>query len=65
MNLFRRIRHRIAHLFGLNCGRVETWWEHPEHGRMAGWTSECRLMVGFRCTCGKLSGVHEIKKGRL
>ena len=26
MNRLRRIFHRIAHLFGLNCGRVETWW---------------------------------------
>ena len=39
--------HRLAHLTGWNCGLVETWWEGK------------RLMVGFRCECGELSGVSE------
>lgn len=44
--IFWRIRHRIAHWLGWNCGRVETWWAGD------------RLMVGFRCECGKLQGIH-------
>lgn len=40
------LRHCIAHWTGWNQGSVETWWNGE------------RLMVGFRCTCGKLSGVH-------
>ena len=45
--------HRIAHLFGWNGGRVETWWE-------PGPLAPSKLMVGFRCAeCGQLSGVHE------
>jgi hypothetical protein len=42
------IRHRLAHWFGWQVGRVDTWWEAD------------RLMVGFRCgVCGALAGVHE------
>lgn len=37
--------HWLAHLFGWNYGRVETWHE-GQH-----------VMAGFRCSvCGKLSG---------
>ena len=39
--------HRIAHLFRWNGGRVEVWREGQ------------RLMVGFRCSCGRLDGVHD------
>jgi hypothetical protein len=46
MKLLSRIKHRLAHAIGWNLGRVETWWEGEE------------LMVGFRCECGDLSGVH-------
>ena len=42
------VRHRIAHLFGWNLGRVETWWDGDV------------LMVGFKCSdCGKIEGAHE------
>ncbi len=44
------LKHRIAHLFGWNHGSVETWWKDDQ--RLV-------LMVGFRCECGALSGVHE------
>ena len=50
--LVRRVRflsHRISHLLGMNCGRVETW--AAKNGR---------IMVGFRCECGELSGIHPI-----
>ena len=46
--------HQIAHWFGWNGGRVETWWEPNcmEPG--------AKLMVGFRCDgCNRLSGVHQ------
>jgi hypothetical protein len=45
-NLVRRLLHGLAHLTGWNHGRVETWYAGQ------------RLMVGFRCSCGKLTGVH-------
>lgn len=46
--MIRRLMHRIAHLFGQEGGRVETWWDGPH------------LMVGFRCTgCDALTEVHE------
>lgn len=41
------LRHRLAHHCGLNSGKVETW--HARNGK---------LMVGFRCECGELSGIH-------
>jgi hypothetical protein len=44
----RALRHRIAHWTGCNHGTVKVW--HSKSGR---------LMVGFQCDCGKLSGVHE------
>jgi len=47
-----RILHFIAHLFKLNEGKVESWWE-----------PNCvtgKLMIGFRCAgCGKLQGAHQ------
>lgn len=46
--LLRSLRHRIAHLIGWNHGTVKVW--HSKSGR---------LMVGFQCDCGKLSGIHE------
>lgn len=42
----KRLLHWLAHLTGWNHGWVETWW----HGKT--------LMVGFRCDCGRLSGIH-------
>jgi len=45
--LVRWIGHRISHCFGLNTGQIETWWEGN------------RRMIGFRCSCGQLSGAHE------
>lgn len=44
--------HGIMHLFGWNCGRVETWWEGQ------------KLMVGFRCSCGELMDKHESRVTR-
>lgn len=47
MRYIRKIRHQIAHLFGLNYGHVESWYK------------EETLMIGFRCTgCGKLLDAH-------
>lgn len=40
--MLNRILHRIAEMSGWNTGTVETWWENGV------------LMVGFRCSCGKL-----------
>lgn len=40
----RTWKHWLAHLFGLNRGRVNTWYDGNQ------------LWVGFRCTgCGELS----------
>jgi hypothetical protein len=47
MSIIRKLIHLIAHLAGWNRGMVETWWEDK------------KLMVGFRCDCGELMGVHE------
>lgn len=44
---FNLAMHRIAHWLGWNYGNVETFWQGE------------RLMVGFRCSCGELSGVEE------
>lgn len=48
-----RFIHRLRHLVGWNTGSVETWW----HGET--------LMVGFRCECGELQGVHAAHKAAL
>jgi hypothetical protein len=45
--MLKRLWHKIEHMIGWNCGNVETFWEGE------------KLMVGFRCSCGKLSGVEE------
>lgn len=45
--LLKRIKHRIAHLTGWNLGQVEAW--RDRNGR---------LMIGFRCECGQLEGIH-------
>ena len=37
--------HRVLHVLGWNTGVIETWWD-GEH-----------LMVGFKCSCGKMQGV--------
>lgn len=43
MNWLRGIRHRVAHYFGLNHGRVHTWWKGKE------------LWAAFWCDgCGKM-----------
>jgi hypothetical protein len=48
----RGVFHRLAHVVGLNCGNVETWWEGSGEDR--------RLMVGHRCAgCGRLFDVYE------
>ncbi len=39
--------HYFLHIMGWNTGEVETWWELE------------KLMVGFRCNCGRISGIHE------
>lgn len=42
------ILHRLAHLFGVNSGRVHSWHEGE------------KIMVGFRCEgCNTIEGVHE------
>jgi len=46
--MIEKIVHRIAHLFGWNTGIVETFYEGN------------KLMVGFRCRCGKLQDIQEI-----
>lgn len=47
-----RFTHWLAHLFGWNCGRIETWTRR-----------DGQTMVGFRCTCGQLRGVHPFPSG--
>ena len=51
------IKHKIAHKFHWNFGRVKTWHE------------DNRLMSGFKCDkCGKMSSIHieaEYSKERL
>jgi hypothetical protein len=55
MNLFRRLRHRLAHLLGWNTGRVVTWWE-PRVRWFEEVPEDAVLMVGFACdTCGEVS----------
>lgn len=51
MNIFRLILHKLAHWFGWNYGTIETWWE-----------GETKMMVAFRCNCGKMQGVDEVPK---
>ena len=51
MNLLQRIRHRLAHWFGLNETRFETWFAIDEDQRQA----------GERCvTCGEISNVRDV-----
>ena len=38
--------HWLARRLGTNTGRVVTWYYRE------------RLMVGFRCDCGRLQGIH-------
>ena len=56
MNLLRRIRHRIAHLFGMNCGRVETWWEHPTL------TTEERLLALHAITVAQAERIEVLER---
>lgn len=43
------IRHRIAHLFGLNLGGVVSWWQDEGDKYVA--------YIGFQCaTCGEITG---------
>ncbi len=42
--------HWLTHVIGWNHGTIETWWEGD------------KLMVGFRCNCGKLEGIDEVPK---
>ena len=37
--------HKVEHTLGTNKGTIETWW-NGDH-----------LMVGFKCSCGKMQGV--------
>lgn len=39
----KALKHRIAHWFGWNLGRVESM------------TANGKVMVGFRCECGELT----------
>jgi hypothetical protein len=40
--------HWLAHILGLNHGKVYTWWDDKD------------LMIGFKCSkCGDISGVHK------
>jgi len=42
-----RLLHRLAHILGLNGGKVETWYD-----------SDGTLMIGFRCAgCGRMQNV--------
>lgn len=41
--------HELAHVTGWNHGQVETWWKGD------------RLMVGFRCRCGRIQHAHEVR----
>ena len=43
--------HWLLHITGLNHGIIESWDDGD------------RIMVGFRCTCGELMGVHEVDLG--
>lgn len=45
--IIAKAKHRIAHWLGWNCGQVESWT-----------ANNGKVMIGFRCECGKLSGVH-------
>ena len=47
-----RFTHWITHLLGWNTGYVYSWWDGD------------RLMIGFRCSCGDIQGVHESRAGR-
>lgn len=40
--------HKLAHIFGMNYGKIETFWE----GEI--------LMIGFRCECGELSSTEPV-----
>lgn len=47
----RPMFHGIAHIFGLNYGRVYSWLD------------EGKIMVGFRCDdCDRIDSVHETTK---
>ena len=41
------IKHWLAHRLGWNGGRIASW--------LVGDT----VMIGFLCSCGSLSGIHE------
>lgn len=43
--MIKKTAHLIAHLLGVNTGRVETWWERKGQ--------RDRLMTAFRCECGR------------
>jgi len=44
----KKFWHRIQHIFGWNTGTVEAFW-----------SKDGKLLVGFRCSCGKLQDVEE------
>lgn len=44
-----RLLHWIAHWLGWNHGTIDSWWEGG------------KLVVGFRCSCGKTSKVTVIR----
>jgi hypothetical protein len=49
--MIRRLRHRIAHWFGWNMGRIVTWRSRSGEP-----------MMGFRCSgCGQVSGVFPMR----
>ena len=43
-----KLLHKIQHLFGWNAGTIETWYKDD------------KLMVGFKCNCGKMFGIEQI-----